>query len=126
MRPAAGEAARTAGTASKTNAAVDATMDAAGKAGPALLVVGAAMSAYNIATAPEGQKVEAATKEGGAWAGALAGGAVGAEGGALAGTALGGPVGGAVGAIVGGVGGAIAGAIAGEKAADSVYKAVTD
>jgi len=125
MRPAAGEAARAGGTASKTNAAVDAVMEGAGKAGPALFVAGAAVSAYNIASAPEGQKMQATAQEAGAWAGALGGGALGAKGGALAGTAIGGPVGGVVGAVVGGLGGSIGGAILGAKAAGAAYKAVT-
>jgi hypothetical protein len=115
--PMSGEAARIAGTANKTNAAVDSAMQTAGKAGTALLVVGVGVSAYNIATAPEGQKLEAAVKEGGTWAGALAGGEAGAAVGALAGPA---------GAVVGGIGGAVVGAIAGSHAADTIYKAVTD
>jgi RHS repeat-associated protein len=63
MRPIANEAARIGGTASKSNAAVNAAMGVAGKAGPALMVAGVAVSAYNVATSDN--KPRALTQEGG-------------------------------------------------------------
>lgn len=54
-------------------------------AGPLVTGVGVLFSLNNIANAPEGQKVQAATKEGSVWAGALGGGAVGAQLGAVGG-----------------------------------------
>ncbi|HLZ31627.1 MAG TPA: WXG100 family type VII secretion target [Chloroflexota bacterium] len=80
-----------------------------------LLVVGAAMDAYSIATADN--KVKEASRVAGGWGGAWAG----AEGGAIAGAAIGsifpGPgtaIGGAVGGIAGGIGGYIGGSSVGE------------
>ena len=131
MRPMSQEASRVAGTAGKTNEAVDAAMGVAGNAGPALLVVGAAISVKAVADAPDGQKFRTAAGESGAWTGAIAFGTVGAKGGAMAGGAIGALFGGvgavpgaAIGAFVGGVGGGIAGAFAGQKAATNMYDAV--
>jgi hypothetical protein len=126
MRPIANEAARVGGTASKGNAAVDAAMGAAGKAGPAILVVGAGLSAYNIATAENTSR--AIAQEGGAWAGGLAlgsaGGSLGAQGGAAIGVWFGGfgaVPGAVIGGAVGAIGGGIVGALGGEKLATTVY-----
>ena len=82
-------------------------------AGPALLTVGAGVSLYNIANAPEGEKVKAAVKEGSIWAGALGGGAFGAEVGSAAGP---------WGALAGGVIGSIVGGATGGNIADSGFK----
>lgn len=114
------------GTASKTRASVNQGMAAAGVAGKGLLVVGVTISAVNVANAPDGQKMRAATHEAGAWAGALAFGAAGAKGGAVVGTFLGGPVGAVIGGAIGGVGGGIVGAFAGDRAVGNVYDAARD
>ena len=90
-------------------------------AGKVLLVAGVGVSAYNIATAPEGQRGEVIAGEIGGWGGALAGGAVGAKGGAIIGTFIGGPVGAAVGAAAGGLGGAIVGGIVGSDSGKAIY-----
>ena len=126
IRPIANEAARVGGTASKGNAGVDAAMRAAGKAGPAILVVGAGLSAYNIATAENTSR--AIAQEGGAWAGGLAlgsaGGSLGAQGGAAIGVWFGGfgaVPGAVIGGAVGAIGGGIVGALGGEKLATTVY-----
>ncbi len=126
MRPIANEAARVGGTASKSNAAVDAAMGVAGKAGPALMVVGAGVSAYNVATADN--KSRALAQEGGTWAGAVAlgsiGGAAGAQVGAAVGVWFGGAgavPGAAIGGVIGALGGGIAGGIGGEKVATKIY-----
>jgi hypothetical protein len=121
----AGEAARVGGTASKTNAAVNEGMAAAGRVGKVALVAGVTISVVRIATAPEGQKTRAVAQESGAWAGALSFGAVGAKGGAFIGSFVG-PEGTIVGAAIGGIGGGIIGAFAGEKAANNVYDATVD
>jgi len=123
MRPISGEAARAGGTASKTSVAVNEGMAAAGKGGVVLVVVGATISASNVAGAPPGQRVRVASEEAGAWVGALSFGAAGAKGGAALGFALGGPVGGVVGGTIGGIGGGVIGAFAGAKAGDNIYDA---
>ncbi len=123
MRPISGEAARAGGTASKTSVAVNEGMAVAGKGGVVLVVVGATISASNVAGAPPGQRVRVASEEAGAWVGALSFGAAGAKGGAALGVALGGPVGGVVGGTIGGIGGGVIGAFAGAKAGDNIYDA---
>jgi len=103
-------------------------------AGPALLVIGLAFSAYHISTAPENERWQVIAQEAGTWAGVIAGGWAGGAGGVKAGGAIGTfiePGGGtAVGAVVGGVigtiGGAITGGWAGSKVGDYVYRAVED
>lgn len=90
-------------------------------AGRGLLVVGAATSAYNIASAPAAERGRVIAREAGAWTGALAVGAGGAKVGGLVGLAIGGPVGGAVGAAVGGIGGGIVGAIGGSNVGEKAY-----
>jgi len=81
-------------------------------AGRGLAVIGVAASIYDVATAPDGQKVQTAVTDAGslagAWAGAELGGTIGAEIGIV-----GGPVGVVVGGIVGGLVGGIVGGIAG-------------
>lgn len=119
MRP-SGQQARVGGRANISNVRVNRGVRIAGAAGRGLLVAGAAISTYNIVTAPEGERDRAIAQEAGAWTGALAFGAAGAKGGALVGSFFG-PVGTLVGAFVGGVGGGIGGAIAGSKAADNVF-----
>jgi len=121
MRPISKESSRVGGTASKTNVKVNEGMAVAGTVGKGLLVVGAAVSVENIASAPEGQRVEVASQEAGAWVGALSGGEAGAEGGAVVGLFIGGPPGAAVGAIVGGLGGGLLGGAAGSQAGDNLY-----
>ena len=126
MRPMAGEAARTAGNAAKTNEGVNAALGVAGKVGPALLAVGVAASVYTVATASD--KPRAAAGEGGAWAGALSFGAIGAVAGAKAGAVVGALFGGAgaapgaaIGAVVGAVGGGAVGAVVGSRAGKSLF-----
>ncbi len=98
-------------------------MAAAGKGGVVVVVVGASISATNIATAPPGERLRAASTEAAAWVGALSFGAAGAKGGAAVGVVLGGLVGGVVGGAIGGIGGGVAGAFAGAKAGENVYDA---
>ena len=126
MRPIAEEAARVGGMASKGNAAVDAAIVVAGKAGPTILVVGAGVSAYNIATSDNPSRTLA--QEGGAWAGGLAvgsaGGSLGAQGGAAVGdwfSGVGAVPGAVIGGAVGAISGGIIGAFGGEKLATAVY-----
>lgn len=88
--------------------------------GRGFVVTGVGISAYNVATAPEGQRARVVTREAGAWTGAFAFGAAGAKGGALVG-AVGGPLGAAIGAVVGGLAGGIAGAVGGTEVGDRVY-----
>lgn len=133
MRPMAQEAARVGGSAGSTNTTVDAAMRISGKAGPALLAAGVAVSVYNVATAPEGEGFRAAAGESGALAGAIAFGTAGAQSGAVVGAAVGALFGGvgavpgaAIGAILGGAGGGMVGASAGQEAATFVYDAVND
>ena len=120
-RPIAQEVGRVGGTASKTNAWFNTFYQRASKVGPILLVVGAAISVYNIATAAD-PGLQAA-REAGGWAGAISFGWAGGEVGLAAGTALGGPVGGAIGAFAGGIIGAIYGAELGETAGENIYNA---
>jgi hypothetical protein len=94
---------------------------AAKVAGPALLAVGAGVSAYNIASAPAGQRGRVAAGEVGAWGGALAGGALGAKGGAVVGSFFGPGPGTAIGAGVGALGGGGVGAIAGSHLGRAIY-----
>ncbi len=91
--------------------------------GRVMIVVGAAMSAERVASAPEGQRARVATQEAGGWAFSLAGAETGAGGGAMLGAAFGietGP--GAVALSVLGalIGGAI-GFFGGQEAADKMY-----
>ena len=91
--------------------------------GRVMIVVGAAMSAERVASAPEGQRARVATQEAGGWAFSLAGAEAGAGGGAMLGAAFGietGP--GAVALSVLGalIGGAI-GFFGGQEAADKMY-----
>jgi RHS repeat-associated protein len=121
MRPAAKEAARVGGTASKTNAGVNEGLAAAGRVGKVALVAGVAISVARVAAAEEGERPKVAAEEGGAWAGALAFGAAGAKGGAVVGSFFGPGPGTAIGAAIGGIGGGIFGSFAGAQAADNVY-----
>ncbi|GEM_PF-2074334 len=124
MKPSSTLGSNLTGTVTKTNAEVNAAMGVAGKAGPLMLGAGAAISAINVAKAPEGQKCKTMAKESGAWLGAIAFGAEGAKGGALIGAFFT-PAGAAIGAVIGGVGGGIIGALVGEKAGENVYDATT-
>ena len=90
-------------------------------AGPALLAAGVAASAYNIASAPAGQRASAAAGEAGAWAGALAGAKMGADTGAWVGLFFG-PYGPPAGAFIGGLLGAAGGAWVGGGVGSSMFK----
>ena len=114
-----------AASAARSNAAVNALGEGFRYGGKALIGVGAAVSVYDIATAPPGQRVEQATKEAGSWAGALAVGTAGAEGGAALGTFIAPGLGTAIGGAVGGLAGGVVGAIGGEKAVESVWNYFT-
>jgi RHS repeat-associated protein len=104
-RRAAREAAGTLGeTIQKTSPGWNRAAKWSGRAGGVLLVVGAGVSVYNIATAPEGQRAQVAKQETGSWGGALVGGEIGATMGS-AGGPVGAFVGGAVGSAVGAVSG---------------------
>lgn len=93
--------------------------DVAGKVGRPLIVVGAAVDAYNLYNAEN--KVEEGSRIAGGWAGAWAGGTLGAKGGAIVGTFIGGPVGTVVGGIVGGVVGGVVGYVAGSEVGKAAY-----
>lgn len=93
--------------------------DVAGKVGRPLVVVGAAVDAYNLYNADN--KVEEGSRIAGGWAGAWAGGTLGAKGGAVVGTFIGGPVGTVVGGIVGGVVGGVVGYVAGSELGKAAY-----
>jgi len=82
------------------------SLDAANKVATAVAV---GIAVYNVATAPEGQKVNTAVKEGRGIGGAVAGGELGA----LLGSELG-----PAGTVVGGLVGSIAGSEAGRKILD--------
>lgn len=101
-RPIAGEMTKVGGTANKTNVGVTETAGTLGKVGTGLVVVGAAASAYNIATADN--KLEATAEEGGAWAGAILGGETFGTAGAAFGP-WGAGIGAVIGSVVGGIGG---------------------
>src|ERR1041384_1384962 len=118
-------------SAGKTNPYVNRVAVGFRYAGPALLVIGLAFSAYHISTAPANERWQVIAQEAGVWAGALAGGwavgAGGAEVGAAFGTivpGVGTAVGTAVGAVIGTIGGAIMGGWAGSKVGDYVYRAI--
>jgi len=94
----------------KTNAAVNEVAATSGVLGKGLLVVSAANSITNIATAADPGKQ--AVRETGSWTGAIAFGEVGGQ--------LGGTIGGAPGAVIGGILFSIAGGILGEKYVDKI------
>ena len=108
------ESSKVGGTANKTNSGVNKAMNITGKVGKGLLVVGAGMSAYNIATAEN--KTRAVAQEAGTWTGAIAGGKAGASAGAAIGAFFGG-VGAVPGAIIGGFIGSVTGGIIGNEVA---------
>jgi RHS repeat-associated protein len=87
--------------------------------GRLLLVGGAALSAYNIANAPQGQHLRVAAGEAGGWASAWAIGALGAEAGGTLGLACGlaAPVCSPVAAVAGGLAGAVYGGSVGQRGA---------
>ncbi|MEC0231285.1 phage tail tape measure protein [Paenibacillus alba] len=83
-----------------------------------LLPVSLALGAYDVATAPEGHKVETAAKA----SGTVIGGWAGAEAGAAMGAAIGSVVPGlgtVIGAILGGIIGSVAGGVIGNKLAET-------
>jgi hypothetical protein len=89
-------------------------------AGRGFAVLGVAADIYDVATAPDGQKVQTAVKDTSALAGALAGGEMGAEWGMGIGSLIE-PVGGTVvGGIIGGVVGGIIGGVVGSGIGDSL------
>ncbi|NOV01344.1 phage tail tape measure protein [Paenibacillus planticolens] len=94
----------------------------AGSRAGVLLPVGLAMGAYDVTTAPEGHKMEAAAKA----SGTVIGGWAGAEAGAALGAAIGSVVPGlgtVIGGILGGIIGGVAGSAIGNKLADSAVNA---
>jgi RHS repeat-associated protein len=117
-------------TASSTNTGVNSAMDAAGKGGKVLLIVGLAVTAANISLAQPGQRGRVIAQEAGAWAGALSFGEAGAGFGAGFGAGLGAPEGGvgaipgaAAGGLVGGLVGGAIGAHVGGQAGTDLYDA---
>jgi hypothetical protein len=118
-------------SAGKTNPYVNRVAVGFRYAGPTMLVIGLAFSAYHISTAPANERWQVIIQEAGTWAGALAGGwaggVSGCEVGGVAGTFIepggGTAIGCVVGGLVGTVGGAIAGGWAGSKIGDYVYRA---
>lgn len=118
-------------SAGKTNPYVNRVAVGFRYAGPTLLVVGLAFSAYHIATAPPTERWQVAIQEAGTLAGALAGGWAGGVGGLEVGAGIGTliepgggtAVGGVLGGVVGTIGGAITGGWAGSKIGEYVYRA---
>jgi len=107
-------------SAATTNAGVNAAGGSAKGAGAVLMVAAVAMSTYNVATAPAGQRGRVAAGEAGALLGATAGGIAGAKLGAIGGSFFG-PVGTLVGAAGGALVGGGLGAIAGSRAGRDIY-----
>lgn len=101
----------TGGTANASNPNVNALGRVFKVVGRGLIVAGAVISAYDIATSDD--RPRAVARQGGAWAGALTGGGLGAYGGSFIlpgwGTA------------VGGIVGSIGGSFLGEEGVDRVY-----
>jgi hypothetical protein len=89
--------------------------------GKVLLGVAVTADAVDVATAPPGQRVQTAVRDGVNLAGAWAGGEAGAE----AGLEIGAVVGGAPGAIVGGLVGGIVGAAIGGGVVEDAYSTVS-
>jgi RHS repeat-associated protein len=102
-------------TATTTNPAVNALAEGMRPAGQALVVTGVAVSIYNVASAPEGERGREAAGEAVSWAAGLGGawavGKLGAAGGSFFGP---------WGTAIGGVGGAIVGGFFGGKAGHDV------
>ncbi|MGP3637040.1 golvesin C-terminal-like domain-containing protein [Streptomyces sp. 24-1644] len=120
-------AARTssAGAASSGSSFASKLSTAAKWGGRGLLGLGVGVAAYEVWSAPDGEKGEAAVSAGSTLAGGLAGAWGGAKVGAVAGAAIGSiipgagtAVGGVVGGVVGGIAGGIAGSYVGSKAGD--------
>lgn len=116
--------------ATSTAAAVNNAAAMARYGGQGLIVLGAGMSVYTVATAPDPylamtqQGAATVGGVGGATAGAWAGAGIGAAIGSVvpvAGTAIGGAVGAVVGAIGGGIGGGMAGHALGTAAYNANY-----
>lgn len=131
MRPAALEAARTGGTAFKTNLGVNRWMRASGYVGTVGLLFGLGFAIYHIWVAPPEERMAVLAHESGSMLGGLFGGSVGTLEGFEIGLYVGsyfGPAGMLIGGIIGGIsgmviGGGVGGAIGGQ-AADRVYDAV--
>jgi len=87
----------------RTNTGVNATAEAFGTAGRLAGGVAVGIAVYDVATAPQGQKLATAAEKGGGLGGALAGGEIGAEAGASLGP-YGAAGGGILGSIIGGLG----------------------
>jgi RHS repeat-associated protein len=121
MRPISGEASRAAGTASKTNAGVNVTVENLGSVGKIAGVAAVGIAVYNVSTAEN--KPQAAAREGGALIGAVIGGEIGAKAGVAVGVLFGGAgavPGAIIGGIIGSIGGGIIGAFTGEKTFDAI------
>lgn len=84
-----------------------------------LLIVGAGLDIYSVATADN--KVEEGIKRASGWGGAWAGAEGGATVGATIGTAIAPGIGTAIGGFVGGLGGGIGGYMAGTNVGETVY-----
>jgi RHS repeat-associated protein len=108
-----------------TSAGVSATADAMGIVGKVAAPVAVGIAAYDVVTAPEGEKGRTAAGEAGGLGGAFAGGEVGAEAGAAIGTLFGPGPGTIIGAGIGGLVGAIGGGLIGNDSATHVYDDVT-
>ncbi|TVT26499.1 hypothetical protein FNH05_31355 [Amycolatopsis rhizosphaerae] len=89
-------------------------------AGRGFAVLGIAADIYDVATAPDGQKVQTAVKDTSALGGALAGGELGAEWGAAIGTFIEPGGGTVVGGLIGGIAGGVVGAITGSHIGDLI------
>ncbi|WP_164714412.1 DUF6443 domain-containing protein [Chitinophaga rhizosphaerae] len=123
MRPSSKEASRTGGTASKTNAGVNKTVDRLGTLGKIGGVAAVGISVYNVSTAEN--KPKAIAREGGALLGAAVGGELGAKVGAGIGVWFGG-AGALPGAIIGGIVGSIGGGLIGAFTGETIYETVAE
>ena len=109
----------------RTSGAATGTAEALGAAGRVAGVAAVGFSAYNVATAPEGEKGRVAAGEAGGLTGSWAGGEVGAEAGAAIGSMIAPVLGTIIGAGIGGAIGAVGGGYVGHDVGTQVYDDTT-
>jgi RHS repeat-associated protein len=112
------------GRANISNEAVTQNAIKFGRLGTGLAAVGTGLEVYNVATAPQGQKLQTLAGAGGRTLGGIGGGIAGAEGGAIAGAWFG-PWGAATGAVIGGISGSFGFGWFGGKVTEQLYLKVT-
>jgi hypothetical protein len=123
-RPSVGPTAGSQGRANASNAGANALASNLGNIGNGMMVVGAGFEIYNVASAPQGQKLQTVAGAGGRTIGGIGGGVAGAEAGAVIG-AYGGPWGAVGGAIIGGLVGSVSGGWAVGQTAEELYLNLT-